>query len=325
MLAVFVPLIAAIVVTGWVVISAQLAINKAGGGGNVTDVINPKPLNGEAKGSVNILLAGNSFDDTGHDGADLTDSVMVAHLDLHSKKVSLISIPRDLLVTYQGKTMKLNEVYVAAGKGQAGLVELGKVTEQITGLGTDEHMLVGYGALRDAVDAVGGIDVTIKASDKRGIFDPRAKLTITNGAHHIDGTTALALCRARNDPDPKGQIPYGLSRGDFDRQQNQRMVLTALVTTVKDSAALANPLTVVKIFNSIGKYMTTDLTVSQIARLHQLTGDLAGMNSISINGDGAATLLADYTSPAAGASLIPAAGQGNYSVIKAYIAKKISA
>src|SRR5487761_1095525 len=38
-------------------------------------------LKGENQGRVNILLAGDSSDDPGHSGADLTDSIMIVSID----------------------------------------------------------------------------------------------------------------------------------------------------------------------------------------------------------------------------------------------------
>jgi len=57
----------------------------------------PVPLKNQ-NGQVNILLAGNSADDPGHDGANLTDSIMIMSLNTKTKQASMLSIPRDLWV-----------------------------------------------------------------------------------------------------------------------------------------------------------------------------------------------------------------------------------
>lgn len=316
-------------VVGWIGHSAQHAVDKATGnkGGSVIDALRPKPLAGETTGSINILLAGNSYDDPGHGGADLTDSIMVAHLDLKADRVTLVSVPRDLQVDYNGQQMKINAVYVVAGEGMAGLDALSTVVQDITGLQINQRVLVGYNGLRDAVNEVGGIDVTIASSDPRGIYDPTAdNLRITNGTHHIDGQTALDLCRARNDTSSVGRA-YGLPNGDFDREKLQRMVLTALITKLKNSSALANPVTLVKMFDTISQNVTTDLTVSQIAHLGSLSSKLSGsgaIRGISVEGPSTAPLLVDSTSTSLGDTLLPAAGEGDYTAITKYVTEQIN-
>lgn len=51
-------------------------------GGNPFSVLTSSELDGESTGRVNILLAGNSADDPGHQGAALTDSIMIASIDV---------------------------------------------------------------------------------------------------------------------------------------------------------------------------------------------------------------------------------------------------
>lgn len=325
--AVAVLLVALLGVGGWVLWSAQHALDRAtdGHGGSLADVIDPKPLAAESKGSVNVLLAGNSFDDAGHDGADLTDSIMVAHFDVGSRRLTLVSIPRDLEVQYRGDWMKINQVYVTAGDGTAGLAALGQVAQQVTGLPIDRHALVGYTALKDLVDAVGGIDVTIHSTDPRGIHDAREQLTISNGTQHINGLTALALCRARNDTPDHGSASqnYGLPRGDVDRQANQRMVLAALMHRVDSSSTLANPVRLVDLFHTVGSHVTTDLTIGEMARLRQLGGSSSGTTSISVNGPDAHPLLTDHTSTTLGDTLVPVAGLGHYDAIMGWVAAQL--
>ena len=52
-------------------------------------------LSEKVAGTKNSLIGGK-----GHDGSDLTDSIMLASLNGENKKVTLLSIPRDLYVSY---------------------------------------------------------------------------------------------------------------------------------------------------------------------------------------------------------------------------------
>ena len=67
------------------------------GGGNSTLIngdIDPSKLKGEGDGRINILLLGKGG--AGHDGADLTDTILIASIDPINDKAGLLSIPRDL-------------------------------------------------------------------------------------------------------------------------------------------------------------------------------------------------------------------------------------
>ncbi len=78
---------------------------------------------------------------------------------------------------------------------------------------------------------MGGIDLTIKSTDRRGLYDPNIDWTtkgplvkLTNGPHHLSGRQALNLARARGD----AYNSYGFAGSDFDRTENQRKMLVAL-------------------------------------------------------------------------------------------------
>ncbi len=49
--------------------------------GNILSILTSTKLKGEDSGRINILLAGNSADDAGHDGADLSDSILLVCVD----------------------------------------------------------------------------------------------------------------------------------------------------------------------------------------------------------------------------------------------------
>src|SRR5690606_41148422 len=61
------------------------------------------------------------------------------------------------------------------------------------------YAIFDYAAVRDIVDALGGITVDIKSPDERGIYDPNFQpqeggpLQLPNGPQKIDGQTALRL------------------------------------------------------------------------------------------------------------------------------------
>lgn len=288
------------------------AVTKSGG---VADLLTPEALNGEVSGMVNVLIAGNSADDGGHEGAELTDSIMVASYNVHANKLTLLSIPRDLYVDVSGSYMKINAAYE-----NGGIEELRGVVQTVTGLAINQQALIDYTAFKKMIDAMGGVDVTINSPDPRGIYDPMIGFNITNGLHHLNGTDALLLVRCRNDPTYDGRLAYGLPNGDFDRAANQRMVLVALLTKLASGQALANPAVLQSVIESLSGNVTTDFTAGQLRRVYDISKQNPSTVSVSIKGDDTHNLLSDYKTESAGDTLIPSAGIGNYTAIKAYVA-----
>lgn len=287
--------------------------------GSAADLLVPEALNSESTGTVNILIAGNSADDAGHDGSALTDSIIVANYNVSKRALTLISVPRDMYVSVNGSYMKINAAYPTGG-----MEALKQSVQEVTGLTINHTTLINYQAFKNMIDAVGGIDVDIQADDPRGINDPMIGFAITNGAHHLNGKDALLLARCRNDPTDDGRIAYGLSRGDFDRAANQRKIMEALLVKMNKLETITNPVTVQSLTESMNGNVTSDFTAGQLRRLYDISKSVASTSSIGLQGDDTHELLANYKSFTAGDALMPASGIGNYEAIHQFIAEKTS-
>ncbi|MGH7237730.1 MAG: LCP family protein, partial [Candidatus Saccharimonadales bacterium] len=304
-------------------------------GGNIFGILHSTTLKGEDSGRVNILLAGDSADDPGHDGANLTDSIMVISIDTKDKTKSalLLSVPRDLYVNIPGNGYsKINAAYEdgqqdnfsAAGYPNGGMGQLEQVISQKLGIPIDYYALIDYGALKDAVNAVGGITVNIQSPDPRGLYDPSVDyatgaplVDLSNGQHTLDGEQALDLARARGD----AYGSYGFPQADFNRTQNQRQMIVALKQKATSVGVLANPIKVGELFDSVGKNVKSNLTLSDIRRLYSLVKPINNKNvkSANINGGSTNPLLTSYTTANGQDTLIPTAGIDNYNQIQSYV------
>lgn len=306
-------------------------------GGNLFSALTTSKLKGEDTGRVNILLAGNSVDDPNHAGAALTDSIMILSINTTDNTAFMLSIPRDMWVNVPGYGHhKINEAYDDGEstkfnesnypKGGMGLLE--KVIQQNFGININYYSLINYNAFRQAVDAVGGIDVTIQSTDSRGLYDPNISrvdggpLKLTNGLHHLDGQTALNLARARGET----YRSYGFPGSDFDRTTHQRQMLIALKAKSISSSVIANPVKLNNLMDALGSNVTTDLQLSEVRRLIDIGRkvDNSKIKSLSLNSVDGKNLLANYTSSSGQSALIPAAGLDNFSDIKRYLAKVTS-
>ena len=314
----------ALLVGGWMAWKVLSNLAKSTKG-NLAGLLSDTKLKGEDVGRVNILLAGDSTDDPGHGGSNLTDSIMILSIDTQQNTAFMLSVPRDLWTKVPGYGhQKIN-----AANADGGMDLLEKVIEQDFGIDINYQALVNYTAFKQAVDAVGGIDVTIASSDKRGIYDPNISrdqhgpLILKNGLQHLDGQTALNLARARNDPTPDGRYGYGLPRGDFDRAANQRLMLTALSKKILSSGTLANPLKISQLLDALGNNVRTDFKTDELRRLYELGKkiDSSKIQSLSLTDK---NLVADYQTSDGQSAQAPAAGADDFGDIQQYMKQLMS-
>jgi LCP family protein required for cell wall assembly len=308
-------------------------------GGNVFSVFSDDKLKGEQNGRVNILLAGNSADDPGHPGGNLTDSIMILSIDTKNNNGYMLSIPRDLYVKIPGNgSGKINSVYPAGekdnfsedGYAEGGMGLLEKVIEDNLGITSNYYALVNYNALRDAVNSVDGVEVDITSDDPRGLYDPSRDYSapkailvkLSNGKHKLNGQQALNLARARGD----ARGSYGYANSDFTRTENQRKLILALRSKATSAGVLTNPLKLGKLFDSVGANVKTDLELGNVRRLYEITKkiDSANIQSVGLNDADGVNLLQNYRTPRGESALIPAAGVNDYDDIQRYIQRLTS-
>ena len=146
------------------------------------DIHTPSVASGvqdKPKNIYNILLLG--YGGGMHQGAYLTDTMIVAHVDLEKKKAVLISIPRDIWVKVPTRSdsfySKINAVYqmglfpedypdldrkYISSENPSGLVK--KVVGDVTGLKIDYYVAVDFQGFVNAIDTLGGVDINVTNS-----------------------------------------------------------------------------------------------------------------------------------------------------------------
>jgi polyisoprenyl-teichoic acid--peptidoglycan teichoic acid transferase len=308
---------------GWRVYAAESSITGNKNPLAVLSVFTPAQLK-ETSGRVNVLVAGYSADDPGHNGAQLTDSIMILSIDPTTKQEYVLSVPRDLWVDIPGfGYSKINAAYPdgqSEGFAQdnyfsGGMGLLQEVIQDNLGIQLNYYSLINYTAVKDAVNAVGGVSVTINSSDPRGLYDPYTNLNLPNGTVTLDGQTALNLIRARGD----GPGSYGFGNGDFDRIKNQQLVLLALKS--KTSSLYSNPLKLVSLINALGSNVQTNMQLNEIETFYSLVKGVNELNikTYSLQNINGQQLLNNYTSYNGQSALVPAAGASDFRSIQTTI------
>lgn len=334
----------------------------AGGGGVAGLVGGGSPLRTDTTGRVNVLIFGTSQDDPAHaqgaggQGMWLTDSIQLLSIDPVTRTAVMVSVPRDTWVKLGRKCIvgaeaKINAVYECAtgvfdtaqaalpnyqALDQTGARALSAAVAEVTGKTPQYWVHVNYTVLRQAVDAVGGIDVQIVGNGHEGIFDTNADGECPNediscrqvyyprdGVYHLDGIHALNLARARGDANPRGCMQFGLNGGDFDRQANQQKITVALKNRAASVGTLTNPTAINALIDALGDNVTTNLSTDEAKTALGLARDLGAMTSISLV-DPARPVTT--TGTISGQSVVrPVAGLFDYATIHRFIDSRIAA
>jgi LCP family protein required for cell wall assembly len=236
-------------------------------------------LKGEEDGRVNILLLG--VGDPGHDGETLADTNMVVSLNTKTNQVAMISIPRDTRVLVPGYGyQKINNAHADGELYQGGKgIDLAKQTvENTLGIPIHYYVRANFSGLKQAVDAVGGIDIhnDTLLSDTEYPCDNNqwrsCGFTLKPGDYHMDGATALKFARCRK----------GTCGDDFGRAMRQQQVLQKIREKALSVQTLSDPNKVTSLIQSASKNVKTDLSIKNILRLRELTKELKTQDIIDI-------------------------------------------
>ena len=339
-------LVVALVVGGWLGYKTL----RAGGSifkGGLLGLLQSQPLKQDKDGRSAILVLGTSEDDPGHEGGELTDSMMVISLDQTKKTAAMFSIPRDLYVAYgescpAGDEGKINAYFSCVNEGTSAADEQDRLTKsrefigKIFGMDIQYAVRVNNTVIKEAVDAVDGIDVEVKGNGPvpYGVspgsvldrnFDWRCGykcnyVKYSPGVHHMDGEHALFLSMARGNSAPT----YGLVDSNFDREKNQQKILIALKEKAASTGTLANIGKVTKLMDAMGDNLRTTFDTSEVRTLMQLglEIDTASIKTLDLfDGEKPVVTTGSY----GGASVVlPSAGIFRYGEIRQYLAQKFS-
>lgn len=325
--------------------------------GSILDVFQNQPLKQDDNGRSNILILGTSEDDPGHEGASLTDSMMILSVDQNKKNAYMISIPRDLYVKFgqacnAGFAGKINEYFNCVKEGdsveavRAALKKEQAFVGEIFGLDIQYGVNLNYTVMRELVKAVGGsITITIESRDPRGQLDsnfdwkcgvgdrkvsraevlrrcpPRGHyIDYPNGPVKLDAEHALYLAQARGDLAPT----YGFEQSNFDREKNQQKIIKALREKAVSAGVLSDFGKVSAIIDALGNNLRTTFETKEFRTLVSLAQDIKSesIKSISLV-DGDNPIMG--TGNVGGISVVrPNAGTYDYSDLRRLLQQKFS-
>jgi len=234
-----------------------------------------RQLQGEDADRINILLLGMGGE--GHDGAYLTDTIMLASLKPSTKQVALVSIPRDLSAPINGsgwrKINNINAYAEAKEKGSGGEATVEALSDLLQ-IPIHYYVRVDFNGFVEVIDELGGIEVNIENTlddytypikgeeDNPNYYARFEHLHFDQGWQKMDGELALKYVRSRH--------ALGIEGSDFARARRQQIVLEAVKEKLLSRQTLLNPVTIGKLINEFNKNVATNLNIWEMLRLWDL-------------------------------------------------------
>lgn len=222
---------------------------------------------------VNLLVLGYGGGD--HDGAYLTDSLMVLSIVPRDGATTMISVPRDLWVQVpvnSGNYQKINTAYQdgfyngykGLPKGQvAGGNEAADKVSDVLGMSVPHWLTIDFSGFRELVDSLGGVDVNVPtaftaqypANDDPSI-NPNWKIVkFKTGEQHMNGEQAIEYARARYVLSPASEGT------DFARSARQQLLIRSLLARVRDVGAWPGFLNAT---DALQQTMYTDMSLTDL-------------------------------------------------------------
>ena len=157
-----------------------------------------------------------------------TDCIIVASLNNKTKEIKMVSVYRDTLLDLsEGTYQKCNAAYSYGGP----VLAINMLNMNLD-LDIQDYVTVDFGAIADAVDLLGGIEIEVTEEELPYInqYIPEtansagkaANLLQSAGLQKLDGTQATTYARIRS-----------TAGGDFTRTERQRLVIEKMFEKAK--------------------------------------------------------------------------------------------
>lgn len=303
---------------------------------------------------INLLLLG--VGGGSHDGPDLTDTIIYAHINPNTKEVTLVSLPRDMWVSDLGA--KVNTVYTFAEQKEegSGLDATKSMVTNILGQPVDYAVKIDFNGFVKAVDMVGGLDITVdntfddyeyplsgKEADPCGLSEDKIAsisaeiasgsatpvdafpcryehLHFDKGSQKMDGETSLKYVRSRHGTGKEGS--------DFARSKRQEKVIAAFKEKMLSVDTFLNPVKLVSLMNVLQDSIRTDIKEEEYDDFIKLAKKLQGAkikSAVIDTGDSTEGRFGLLENPPISSEyknqwvLSPREGNGEYGEIQKYV------
>ena len=184
-----------------------------------------------------------------------SDTVLLVSVSADQSEVSLVSFPRDLVVSEpDGSIAKLTETYSG---GRDALV---RAVREDLGFPVNHYVEVSITGFIETVEVVGSVEVCLDEP----LVDSKSGADLVEGCQELDPEQALSYVRSRQG-----------ATGDFERIERQQQFLRGLVREILDRRLLLDPGRLVSVAEEVSQNLTVDegLSVGLMADLSRQMQD----------------------------------------------------
>jgi LCP family protein required for cell wall assembly len=271
-----IALLCLVLVSGGVVLSGYEYANYRFHQAHIVTVkhLVPVQTTGPHANAVNILLIGSTSRcvldnkqtiafgscDAGVTGVN-SDVIMLLHADPNTHRVSILSLPRDL-VLQNVRPNEFHKVDAALADGPSQLVQ---VIEQDLGIPVNHYIELNFDSFQQVVNALGGVPMYFPDP----VSDNMSSLHVSApGCYWLDGFQALAVVRARHLTYIQDGVPQYDGSGDLGRIIRDHEFLRVLASQVARTGFL-NPFRDNQLLGAVVPDLTLDstFTLSEMVNL----------------------------------------------------------
>lgn len=212
---------------------------------------------------------------------NLTDTIIVASYNPQTQEAVMMSIPRD---TFVGKDKskatamnKINALY------QQSPEKLLKAVNDITGLDIEYYITVDTKALRELVDAIGGVYFDVPIDMDYDDSSQKLYIHLKKGYQLLDGNKAEQVVRFRHNNNGT-TYPEEYGAEDIGRMKTQRAFITSVV---KQTLTAKNIWKVNTIMDIAQENVETNLNYEDIKNYipYAVSINMEGMQTASLPGE----------------------------------------
>jgi len=224
-------------------------------------------LKGENEDRINILMLG--MGGVGHEGPYLTDTLILASFQPSTKKLALLSIPRDLYVDIPGygqwKINNANHFGEQKNPGNGALLAKETISA-VFNLPIHYYIRIDFAGFEKLIDDLGGIKVNVEQNFTDYQYPTEdykyQVISFQKGMQTMDGDTALKFARSRHGNNNEGS--------DFARSKRQQRILEAVKKRLFSYSFFLNPAKINKFTKQLSEHLRTDIEPWEIIKFAKL-------------------------------------------------------
>lgn len=231
------------------------------------------PINGR----VNVVLLG--IGGGNHDGADLTDTILILSFNEVGHTLGMISVPRDVWSDTLKDKVNSAYHYGEEKKKGGGLILSKAILSDIVGLPIQYGVMFDFTKFQRIIDLVGGITINVPVAFTDTQYPILGKendmcngdptfacryetLRFDAGVQTMNGERALKYVRSRHADGNEGN--------DFARGRRQQQVILALKEKFTSRDLLFSPGKLQSLYQAFDEATDSDMTIAQLATVGKL-------------------------------------------------------